>query len=94
MKQYNVLNFQNLYQFVILTRNYYNCEYREIQETPYQTRHQYYVKPFIRNNYEKATIRYQIPKLLNKLPEHLRQIDEANTMKREVKKHFLINNEI
>jgi hypothetical protein len=92
MKEYRILNFNNLHKFIMITKHYYEEIHREVQETPYNTRHIYYTTPENRNNYGRTTIKFQVPKLLNSIPNELRNIENKNKMKKEIQKYYLENN--
>ena len=40
--------------------------------------------PTIRNNYGRSTLKYQIPYMLNELPNRLKNIGNKNIMKKEL----------
>jgi hypothetical protein len=46
----------------------------------------------LRNRYGETTFKYQIPSLLNGLPEELKRIDNQNEMKKKIQNHYLENN--
>lgn len=94
MKEYNILNFKNLHKFLIITRHYYDQNYRQVQSTSYNTRHIHYLTPHITNNYGRATIKYQVTYLLNSLPETLKDIQNIHQMKRKIKEYLLLDNDI
>jgi hypothetical protein len=89
MKFYRILNFQNLHKFVMISKHYYEDIHRIIYENPYNTRNTQYITPNTRNNYGKTTIKFQVPSLLNSLPNELKNIDNKNKMKLDLQKHLL-----
>uniref|UniRef100_A0A8D8Z7Y7 Uncharacterized protein n=1 Tax=Cacopsylla melanoneura TaxID=428564 RepID=A0A8D8Z7Y7_9HEMI len=93
MTEYQILSFPNLYKFIVITKHYLDT-YRNIQINIYNTRNTYYITPTIRNNYGKSMLAFQVPDLLNRLPNELKNIENKNKIKTEIKKHFLEENQI
>ncbi|KAL1446982.1 hypothetical protein WDU94_015660, partial [Cyamophila willieti] len=94
MKKYKILNFINLHKYILTTQYYYEEEYRNIKNTPYENRRHNYIIPKIKNNYGKTMKKYQIPSLLNELPENLREIQNYNIMKRKILEFYIKTNEL
>ena len=95
-KKHKILNIRKLRDFIIITKNYFDNTYKItsntkakiLRETTY--RHEV---PSIRNDYGKQSRTYYIPKVFNKLPTNLININGIKKSKIEVKK-FLLENEL
>lgn len=95
MRKFQILNFENLHKYIMTISYYYEDIYRQIQDSSYNTRHIHYIMPNIRNNYGASTFEHQIPKLLNELPDELKEIENEKKMKLKIKEFYLSrNNEI
>ncbi|KAL1446819.1 hypothetical protein WDU94_013966 [Cyamophila willieti] len=92
MKQNRILNFKNLHKFIIISKHYYEPIYRQIENSQYNTRNLHYITPIIRNNYGKTTLKFQVPSLLNTLPNRLKNIQNNNIMKQTIEKFYLEEN--
>lgn len=95
MIKYKILNLSNLYKYILTTKYYYQDEYRQTETTNYNTRNTHYKLPVTKNKYGERTFNYTIPKILNKLPNYLKEIQNEKQMKNKIEDYYLNhNNEI
>ena len=89
-RQLGVLKVSNLYKYRIVTKYYYNREYR-IQRREYQCTRgatKFHVRR-TNNKYGDRLKSKVIPEMLNELPDSLRYIERIGTMKKELKEWLL-----
>lgn len=88
-----LMTLDNLAKYIDITRNYYDENLRKTQDTEYNLRNHQYTVEKCTNNYSKNLPEYKIPKLLNEIPESLKNIDKIARVKIELKTFFLQNKE-
>lgn len=89
MNELNIMSFSKLYEYVILTRHYYDKSSKiEVKKRNLRCTERYVI-PRIFTNYGKRMKRHYIPSLFNKLPDNLIGISSMRTAKKALKKWCL-----
>lgn len=84
-----IMSFETLAKYTDLRRNYFQENFRNIQQVDYSLRNQRYTVARFFNSYGKALPEYRIPLLLNDLPENLRSIESIGQVRRDLRNYFL-----
>ncbi|CAN8007331.1 unnamed protein product [Ixodes pacificus] len=89
INELNIMSFSKLYEYVILTRHYYDKSLKiEVKKRNLRSTERYVI-PRIFTNYGKRIKRHYIPSLFNKLPDNLISLSSMRTAKKALKKWCL-----
>ena len=81
-----IMRVSQLYEYRMVTRNYFKRQYRVEREQDYDMRRRrIFTENRSINKYGERVRGTKIPKLLNALPEYLRNVDSISEMKRKLK---------
>ncbi|XP_034240200.1 uncharacterized protein LOC117644695 [Thrips palmi] len=87
-----ILTLENLYKLKVLKRNYFKKEFRNIVQHRYLTRNESFQYKIGMNKYGDRLTEVVVPKILNKMPIDLRNINSQSAMKTKLKQYFLSTN--
>lgn len=86
-----ILDFNSLFRYNILHRNYNSIEYKKTDITGRNLRSgEHYKVPFCKTEYGKCTRRYIVPREFNRLPTKLRALKPVTRVKKAIRKWLLM----
>lgn len=84
-KEQKLLTFRQIMEYNILTQNYFKPNFKIPNSRAIRNNNYWLKLPIWRNSYGKRGQVYTIPQTFNKLPSHLREIQNVNSVKKLIK---------
>jgi exonuclease III len=86
---FGIMSLESLYKFKTLKRNYFRLDCRIKIDHEHHTRHGAYVYQRTANKYGDRVTSVVVPKILNNIPENLRDLTSQASVKKELKRYFV-----
>lgn len=88
-----LLSFENVFKFVVLTSHYFSKEFKEIPNRIKTLRHtETYAIPKIYTNYGKKQRNYYVPAIFNSLPKDILSLSSKRQMYKKIKEWCFLSN--